>query len=443
MMVLRRWSIAAVLVLVVALAAGPVSAHTDAPALVRPAQGGPTPADLCAAATADLAQPESREFEEAEDVLQDGVDYWAVVCTEEGAVYLDLYEELAPMTVNNFVFLAEQGYYNTTTFHRVLPGFMAQGGDPTASGSGGPGYQFGDETDNGLAFDSYGLLAMANAGAGTNGSQFFITYVPTSWLDGNHTIFGKVYSGMDALERLNPRDPQQMPSFEGAALDTVLIVDDPANVSAEPDPPPSMAHFQYLLDENLAGQIQGFDPQADSGFPRDLEAEVAALEAAGGAELGAQLRALLTENGFAGAAGLVMPASECPASAEENPVWQIDLGVADYGSAETAQAVTFDDARGDALVASGVFDEWREGETIPGRLFVRQNDESRICGESGVFYRFEFPYGRYVLTTDLVLDGALVTAEAEPTPEQFLAYVTQEILFNTISGTLERGNATQ
>ena len=95
------------------------------------------------------------------------------------------------------MFLAQQGYYNNTTFHRVLPGFMVQGGDPTGTGAGGPGYEFGDETDNGLVFDQYGLLAMANAGPGTNGSQFFITYGKPDWLNGNHTIFGRVFQGID------------------------------------------------------------------------------------------------------------------------------------------------------------------------------------------------------------------------------------------------------
>ena len=117
-------------------------------------------------------------FQEAETVLEPDVDYRAIFCTTAGTVYVDLYESLTPMTVNNFVFLAQQGYYDNTTFHRVIPDFMVQGGDPTATGSGGPGYQFGDEPVGFLTFDRPGLLAMANAGPGTNGSQFFITTVP-------------------------------------------------------------------------------------------------------------------------------------------------------------------------------------------------------------------------------------------------------------------------
>lgn len=211
------------------------------------AQTSQTPATLCAAATANLTEPATRQFERAEQVLEAGVDYWAVLCTDAGPIYLDLYEEAAPQTVNNFVFLAQQGFYNNTTFHRVLPGFMAQGGDPTGTGSGGPGYTFADETDNGLVFDTYGLLAMANAGPDTNGSQFFITTVPTPWLDGNHTIFGKVYEGIERVELLTPRDPEQMPDYEGATLQTVVIVDDPASVQATPDGPPAIGHFQDVL----------------------------------------------------------------------------------------------------------------------------------------------------------------------------------------------------
>ncbi len=103
----------------------------------------------------------------------------------------------APLTVNNFVFLANEGFYDGTTFHRVIQEFMAQGGDPTGTGGGGPGYWFADETGNGLVFDRPGLLAMANAGPNTNGSQFFITFAPMPHLDGAHTIFGELVAGED------------------------------------------------------------------------------------------------------------------------------------------------------------------------------------------------------------------------------------------------------
>ncbi len=442
MFIARQLSLAAVIVLVVALAAAPVSAASTVPTPARPVQEGPqTPGELCAAATEDgISEPETREFDAAGDVLQDGVDYWAVLCTEAGAVYLDLYEDDSPVTVNNFVFLAQQGYYNNTTFHRVLPGFMAQGGDPTGTGSGGPGYQFEDETDNGLVFDEIGLLAMANAGADTNGSQFFINYVPTPHLDGAHTIFGSVYAGMEAVERLTPRDPQAIPDYDGARLDTVLIVEDPTAVVAEADSAPSAAHFQYLLDENIAEQIAVFEP-VETDFPRDLEAQVAALAAIGGEELGAFMRDFLTAQGFAGVASISMPVDECPENLADNPVWALGLGVADYSTAQGAETAVFDEEHADALVEGGVYGAWSNGAMIPGRIYVREDDEAHLCGDTGVYYRLEFPYGRYVLLTELVLDSTYVNEGAEATPEQFLAYVTQEILFNTIGGPLERGNA--
>ena len=121
----------------------------------------------------------------------------AIIKTNKGEINLNLFSEAAPVTVLNFVNLANRGYYNDTIFHRVIEDFMAQGGDPTGTGMGGPGYSFGDEVYNGYLFDKPGYLAMANAGPNTNGSQFFITTVITEWLNNNHTIFGEVVSESD------------------------------------------------------------------------------------------------------------------------------------------------------------------------------------------------------------------------------------------------------
>jgi peptidyl-prolyl cis-trans isomerase B (cyclophilin B) len=123
--------------------------------------------------------------------------YLATLRTVKGDIKIELFADRAPIAVNNFVFLAEAGFYDNTTFHRVITGFMAQGGDPTGTGAGGPGYAFEDEIVHGLVFDQAGLIAMANSGPDTNGSQFFFTYAPTPWLNGFHTIFGKVVEGMD------------------------------------------------------------------------------------------------------------------------------------------------------------------------------------------------------------------------------------------------------
>lgn len=148
-----------------------------------------------------------------EMIIDTDKTYEAIITTEKGEMRFTLFDDEAPVTVNNFIFLANQGYYDGTTFHRVLEDFMAQGGDPSATGSGGPGYQFEDEFDDNLTFDRRGLLAMANANnaaagiLGTNGSQFFITFVETPWLNGLHTIFGELTEGDDVLSAITLRDP--------------------------------------------------------------------------------------------------------------------------------------------------------------------------------------------------------------------------------------------
>jgi cyclophilin family peptidyl-prolyl cis-trans isomerase len=135
--------------------------------------------------------------------------YIATIQTEKGDIVVELYPDVAPLAVNSFVFLAENGWFDDVTFHRVLPGFVAQSGDPTGTGIGGPGYAFKNETTSDLVFDRGGLLAMANSGPDTNGSQFFITYGPAENLNGSYTIFGEVIEGMDVAEDLTPRDPSQ------------------------------------------------------------------------------------------------------------------------------------------------------------------------------------------------------------------------------------------
>jgi len=151
--------------------------------------------------------------------------YYATFKTEKGDIKIKLFADKAPKAVNNLVFLAREGFYDNTTFHRVLEGFMAQGGDPTGSGRGGPGYRFEDEFHPDLQFDRPGLLAMANAGPNTNGSQFFITYAPTTWLNNRHTIFGEVVEGMDVARSLTPRDPMKNPASPGDALHTIEITE--------------------------------------------------------------------------------------------------------------------------------------------------------------------------------------------------------------------------
>jgi len=136
--------------------------------------------------------------------------YSAILHTEKGDITLLLFADKTPKTVNNFVFLARQGFYNGTKFHRVIANFMAQGGDPIGTGSGGPGYRFADEFHPSLRHDKPGILSMANAGANTNGSQFFITHLPTPWLDNKHSVFGQVTDGLEVLFSIPPRDPNKV-----------------------------------------------------------------------------------------------------------------------------------------------------------------------------------------------------------------------------------------
>ena len=147
----------------------------------------------------------------------------ATIHTNHGAIELELYDEDAPKTVENFLSLARDGFYDGVVFHRVIPDFMIQGGDPTGTGSGGPGYQFEDEfNDHPVA---RGALAMANAGPNTNGSQFFVVAAEACpWLDGKHTVFGRVTSGMDVVDRISelPRDARDKP-LEPATMERVEV----------------------------------------------------------------------------------------------------------------------------------------------------------------------------------------------------------------------------
>ena len=132
--------------------------------------------------------------------------YVATVETNRGVIELELYPQYAPVTVNNFVFLAREGFYDGVSFHRVIPNFVIQGGDPTGTGRGGPGYRFTDEFEGNPLKHETGVISMANAGANTNGSQFFITHSPQPHLDGRHTVFGKVTSGQDVVDTIQQGD---------------------------------------------------------------------------------------------------------------------------------------------------------------------------------------------------------------------------------------------
>ena len=171
-----------------------------------------------------LSEQQQRTFSEPQQVLEENTDYAAIIQTNEGTLVADLYEDRTPETVNNFVFLARNRYYDGVVFHRVLEDFMAQTGDPTGTGRGGPGYRFEDEFNAELKHDEKGTLSMANAGPNTNGSQFFITFGPTPHLNGRHAVFGKVVEGIEILDNLTRVDPTRSGGAQPDKMEEVYIV---------------------------------------------------------------------------------------------------------------------------------------------------------------------------------------------------------------------------
>lgn len=170
-----------------------------------------------------LAKLRSKEYQACPPMVIDPAKkYTAVIRTSQGDFTVKLYAGKAPLAVNSFVYLAREGWFNNVSWHRVLPDFVAQTGDPSGTGFGGPGYTFKNEVSDSLKFDRAGLLAMANSGKDTNGSQFFITYKATPDLDGSYTIFGEVTQGMDVVQKLTPRDPSK--SGDLPTPDTILSV---------------------------------------------------------------------------------------------------------------------------------------------------------------------------------------------------------------------------
>lgn len=216
-----------------------------APTAVPEGEPTPTPTPVLASEVPDdfepfageralaMVEPAARNDAYAEAppmTIDPSKSYIAVIDTDAGEISVELFADQSPVTVNNFVNLARDGYYDDTVFHRVLDGFMAQGGDPTGTGTGGPGYSFVDEVDNGLAFDQTGLLAMANPGTpDSNGSQFFLTFSveETAGLTGKHTIFGHVVRGEDVLDDITRVDPRFPDETEGepTVIESIRIIE--------------------------------------------------------------------------------------------------------------------------------------------------------------------------------------------------------------------------
>lgn len=196
-----------------------------APATAEPiiTESAPDPANSSACSLFDSIPAVAQYSAAPPMMINASVKYYATVKMSGGGEFVvELFANKAPITVNSFVFLACKGFFNGVTFHRVLEDFMAQGGDPTGTGTGGPGYEFVNENSD-LTFDKAGVLAMANAGPDTNGSQFFITFGPQEFLNGGYTIFGQVTSGMGIVNSITRRDPDQNPSFTGDAMESITI----------------------------------------------------------------------------------------------------------------------------------------------------------------------------------------------------------------------------
>lgn len=364
------------------------------------AQDAPTPKELCDAA--EPAPLTMMQFEKAEQALEPGLDYRAILCTSAGAIYVDLYENLTPITVNNFVFLAQQGYYDSSTFHRVIPDFMAQGGDPTGTGRGGPGYRFIDEPIGFLKFDLPFMLAMANAGPATNGSQFFITTAPTPHLNYKHTIFGDVLVGQNLVKAIRERDPSAA-SEAGEALETVLIITDAAvreNPTMTSPEPATQAEVSDLF-ESLA---QGLPPSLPvdkemSGFYSTERLAAAAVAE----ELQAGFATFAEQHGHQYRYRMQFANGECDPSVSFSSVgYWVDV----YADAASARAAAEDEFMLQWLDSYG----YAQDESAPN---IHRAKAVTCAGEAGVHLLALYPRGRFLATLDMLV-AEEYTSQAPP-----------------------------
>ncbi len=373
------------------------------------AQDAQSPQELCDAAAP--AEQTMMQFAAAEDVLQPEADYRAILCASAGAIYVDLYESLTPHTVNNFVFLAGQGYYDSTTFHRVIPDFMAQAGDPTGSGSGGPGYQFQDEPVGFLTFDRPGLLAMANAGPGTNGSQFFITTVPTPHLNHKHTIFGDVLVGQALVEAIDERDPATS-SSPGETLHTVLIitnhslVDNSDVVALEPATP-----------EQVVGAIEAFASGMPPSLPFNEESSGLFSTEQVAETVSADLREAYAE--YAASYGhqyryrVEIKNAGCDSNIYFSSLgYQVDVFDSSLSAVDALR-----DPLTQRLLES-------QGFTLDVNTYTK--DASTCAGEDGLRAMAVYPIGRFVVNIDVLL-GKRLLEQAGVSAQTVLADLSRQI----------------
>ena len=410
---MKRISIVALMLAVLAALFIPVTA----------AQEPQTPEVLCEAA--DKSEPETRQFSGAEEVLEEGVDYYAIFCTGTGAVYVDLFEDFAPVTVNNFVFLAQQGYYNNTNFHRVIQDFMAQAGDPTNTGGGDPGYSFADEFVGFLSFDQPGLLAMANAGPGTNGSQFFITTVPTPHLDFRHTIFGKVLSGQENVEAIELRDPATA-SGEGTTLDTVVIVENPLEVDvdlpelATPATPEEIA--AALAEIGTSEALPEF-LQLESAEPTPQTTEEVVASAPEAAQ--AALSEFLTGHGHEYRIGDALINTVCDMA--QFPVAELRYTLDVFANAENAQAAIEESGYTDAWTAMGLTKV--ETDTLD---FPVLSETTTACDTEMTHAVTFWQRGRFVVTGEITYQPSEDLISTEELLVNLVEYVFEPFLSDVL-----------
>ncbi len=363
-----------------------------------------TPTEICAAAPTD--EPATRSYTQAEQVLEPGVDYQAVLCTEAGPVYVDLLEDYAPITVNNFVFLAQNGFYNNTTFHRVIQDFMAQAGDPEGTGAGGPGYQFQDEFVGFLHFDHPGILAMANANrpdegiVGTNGSQFFITTVPTPHLDYRHTIFGEVLEGQENVTNIEIRDPATA-AEPGATLNTVVIITDPATVETTYASPELATQEQVqagfeTLREQLQEGVLAINDDLSGTFTTD-EAIARAPEA-----VRESVATLFEQYGHVFQSTQTIDNLTC--DVENVPFMNISYTLDAFESAENAAAALSDESLSSLTLASG-FTDSQTVDSLGG--VTMYTGSTTACEVDATRARIYWQRGRFIATIDAIYPNSL------------------------------------
>jgi cyclophilin family peptidyl-prolyl cis-trans isomerase len=381
------------------------------------AQDARTPAEICSAAV-PADEPATREYAQAEQVLEPGIDYRAVLCTDAGPVYVDLFEDFAPITVNSFVFLAQNGYYNNTTFHRVIQDFMAQGGDPTGTGSGDPGYSFADEFVGFLNFDVPGWLAMANANrpeegiVGTNGSQFFITTVPTPHLNLRHTIFGQVLEGQENVANIQLRDPATA-TEPGTALQTVVIITDPATVTT------TFTEAAPATEDEIVAALGALDEMVPEGVEHPVTTQTTDEVVAGAPEaVQEDYRAFL--NNHQHRFRVTSNISAC--NLEQLPFMTVTYTIDAFATREEATAALNDRFLGELATTEGLTETPTETLTQP-----MYTEATSACDTAATRAVTHWQRGQYLITAE-----AVIPTDSPATPDVWLSDIVGIRLYESI-----------